>query len=310
MLVSFDDKYLEFWDHFQDLRKTLIASITAWGFFFLLMLLFCKPTVELFTQTLPKSEPHFEQLEKLRISNPNDYGIHHAFPSDPTVVFESEGIQKVTNRKFYIPPQGKLVVEVSKKPQLILLSPFEGIFTSVKVAFWSSLILSFPFWGFFLLRFLAPALHGKEINAAIPFFLMSSLALFGGVFFGYSIILPISNLTLETLNQSFGANYWTLSYFIDYSFMLLIGSTVAFELAFFFFTLIYFGIIESELLIRYRKQMIVAIFTLSAFITPPDIITQLFVAIPLWILYEIGIVFSKLKHRAKCEKKMLTLRKL
>ncbi len=168
------------------------------------------------------------------------------------------------------------------------------MWTSITAGF----ILGFPFiiWEFW--KFISPALYEKERKYAVLFIVTASVLFFIGVLFGYFMIAPLSVNFLANYNVSKEIfNDIDLDSYIS----LLRSSTVACGLLFELPIVIYFltkiGLVTPSSLRNYRKYTLVIVLILSAIITPPDIISQIIVAIPIMILYEISIFISVIVHK-------------
>lgn len=163
------------------------------------------------------------------------------------------------------------------------------------VVFIGGLILAFPyvFWEFW--KFIRPALTKKELNKTRGVVFWVSLLFFTGVLFGYLVISPytvnfFANFQLDENIE----NRWTISSYIDTMIPLILGSGLAFQLPLVIFFLAKVGIVTASYLKSVRKYAIIVIMIIAGIITPgPDIISQLTVALPLLILYEVSIVLSR-----------------
>jgi len=164
---------------------------------------------------------------------------------------------------------------------------------------WTSIvfgiILAFPYILYELWKFIRPALYEHEKKAGITFIVVSSL-LFGlGILFGYFIITPLSinffgnyNITDQITNQI------KLSSYLSMIRTTILANGIVFELPVIIFFLAKFGLITSDFLRENRKYAVILVLILAAFITPPDLISQIIVAIPLLILYEVSIYIAKM----------------
>ncbi len=166
--------------------------------------------------------------------------------------------------------------------------------TAMLVALIGAVIIGFPYilWEFW--RFLKPALYPKEKKSARGIVFFSSVLFAFGVLFGYYVINPLSVHFLI----GFDMGYETLDYFPMNSFMGIVASTtlaagVMFELPVLVFFLSKAGIVTPEGMKKYRKHSFVATLILAAIITPPDVVSQIIVAIPIVILYELSIFISR-----------------
>jgi sec-independent protein translocase protein TatC len=156
------------------------------------------------------------------------------------------------------------------------------------------LVLGFPFIFYQIWAFLKPGLKFKEKKMAKGIVFYVSLLFFLGISFGYLVVAPLSIQFFGSYQISGDIrNDFTIS-----SYMSTILSTVFYTGLFFLLPVIIYllskvGLITPEFLKKYRKHALVVILILSALITPPDVISQVIVSIPILILYEIGILVSK-----------------
>ncbi|WP_130734345.1 twin-arginine translocase subunit TatC [Flavobacterium sp. J27] len=163
------------------------------------------------------------------------------------------------------------------------------MWTSITVGF----IISFPFVLWEIWKFISPALYENEKKYASAFIIISSLLFFMGVLFGYYLIAPLSVQFFASYIVSPEINN---SIDIDSYISLMKTSTVASGLLFELPIIIYFltkiGLVTPQFLRKYRKYTLVIVLILSAIITPPDVLSQVIVSIPIMILYEISIFIS------------------
>jgi sec-independent protein translocase protein TatC len=178
---------------------------------------------------------------------------------------------------------------------LISLKPTQQLMNAI----WSSLILgiilSFPYLVWELWRFIAPGLTTKEVKSSKGFIFIASFLFFCGIAFSFYVIAPISihflyNYQISDLIQ----NNFTLDSHIGLVTNMLLGVSILFELPVLIYFLTKIGLVTPEFLRKYRKHALVVVLILAAIITPPDIASQVIVAIPILILYEISIKVSKI----------------
>lgn len=165
---------------------------------------------------------------------------------------------------------------------------------ALMMSFMGGLVLGFPFIFYQIWAFLKPGLKFQEKKMARGIVFYVSVLFFLGILFGYFVVAPLSIQFFGSYQISSEIrNDFTIS-----SYMSMILSTVFYSGLFFLLPVIIYlmtkiGLLSPGFLIKYRKHSIVAILILSAIITPPDIISQVIVSIPIFFLYEIGIVISK-----------------
>ncbi|MCF1715318.1 twin-arginine translocase subunit TatC [Flavihumibacter sp. RY-1] len=161
---------------------------------------------------------------------------------------------------------------------------------SFTIAFVGGFIIAFPyvFWEFW--KFIRPALTEKEIKKTGGMIFWVSLLFFTGVAFGYYLIAPytVNFFASYTLSPMI-ANTFTVADYIDNIVSLVVGAGVLFQLPLAVYFLAKIGLVTAQFLRTYRKFAVVVILILAAVITPPDVLSQLIVTVPLWFLYEISI---------------------
>jgi sec-independent protein translocase protein TatC len=165
------------------------------------------------------------------------------------------------------------------------------IWTSITAGF----VVAFPYVIYQFWKFISPGLYKSERKAARGFIFISSLLFFVGVSFGYFVITPLSINFLGTYSVSSEIfNDFDLSSYISLIRTSVIASGMIFELPIFVYFLTKIGLVTPSFLRKYRKISLVFVLILSAVITPPDIASQIIVAIPILVLYEVSIIISKI----------------
>ncbi|MCV6628328.1 MAG: twin-arginine translocase subunit TatC [Flavobacteriaceae bacterium] len=182
-----------------------------------------------------------------------------------------------------------------------------GLFSAhIWTSIWAGFILAFPYVLWELWKFISPGLHSKERKHSRGFIFIASLLFFIGVTFGYYVIAPLSIHFLGTYNVSSQiTNEIDISSYIATLRASVIACGLIFELPIIIYFLTKIGLVTPETLRKYRKISLVVVLILAAIITPPDVVSQIVVAIPILVLYEISIHISSavLKKEAKKMKK-------
>ena len=164
------------------------------------------------------------------------------------------------------------------------------IWTSITLGF----VMAFPYVIYQFWKFISPALYTHEKKSASGFISISSILFFIGVLFGYYVIAPLSIRFLGTYAVSSEVlNEFDLNSYTALVRASVLASGIIFELPILVYLLTKVGLITPEFMRKYRKISLVIVMLLSAMITPPDVASQIIVAIPVLILYELSIFISK-----------------
>ena len=175
------------------------------------------------------------------------------------------------------------------------------IWTSITLGF----VIAFPYVIYQFWKFISPGLYTYERKTASGFIGVSSLLFFMGVLFGYYVVTPLSVRFLGTYTVSSEVfNDFDLSSYTALIRASVLASGLIFELPILIYFLTKVGLVTPELMRKYRKISLVLVMFLSAVITPPDVASQIIVAFPVLILYELSIFISKrvIKNMAKKKK--------
>jgi len=187
--------------------------------------------------------------------------------------------------------------------ELIFTGLPEAFFTYLKVAFLSGLILASPVIIYQFWMFVAPGLYKKERSALIPIIVLSSLFLIGGSLFGYFIVFPMGfQFFLGFSNETIHARL-SIKEYLGLASKLLLAFGIVFELPIIITFLARLGIVSVDFLKKNRKYALLLFFIGAAILTPPDVVTQVMMALPLMVLYEISIIGARLFGRKKPEEK-------
>lgn len=194
------------------------------------------------------------------------------------------------------------VVKSYPEVELITLSPTEPLFILIKISLTVGLILASPIILFEIWRFVEPALYPNEKKLFIPLLLSSMFLFVLGGFFAYFAVLPMALKFLLGLgfSQLAATPYLSVNLYISFVLKMLIAFGIAFEMPIFLYMLQRAGVVTEKQLKKFRRYFIVIAFLVGALIAP-DVATQVLMAIPLLILYEVSILLGKLSRRGKKE---------
>jgi sec-independent protein translocase protein TatC len=160
-------------------------------------------------------------------------------------------------------------------------------------------VIALPFFLYQVWSFAWEALTDKERKYIIFFGPLSLLFFLGGGLFAYFVIVPIAIKFLLGFSSVYVVPMISITSYISFVGSFILSFAVVFELPLILVFLVKIGIATPEFLRQYRRHAIMAILIVSAILTPPDICSQLLMAVPLVVLYELGVVFSVLAYRKK-----------
>ena len=176
----------------------------------------------------------------------------------------------------------------------------EQFFTSLKVSFFLGLVVAFPYVFHQFWSFIKPGLYPVEQKAARGVVFVCSFLFLLGVFFGYFIIAPFAIRFLAGYSVGVDVvNSTSLSSYVGYLTMFTIPTGVIFELPIVIYFLAKVGLITPDFLRTYRRHAFVIILVLAAIITPPDVVTQFLIGVPVFVLYEISIFIAARMHKKR-----------
>ena len=193
------------------------------------------------------------------------------------------------------------------KLDFIYTAPMEFFFAKLKLALFAGLFVAFPFIAWQVYAFVAPGLYKNERNAFWPYLVIAPILFSAGAAFVYYIMLPmLARFTVGMeMTDSEVANITMLPRVADYLSLvmaLMLAFGISFQLPLILSLLGRIGVVSSEGLAKGRKFAIVGILGFSAVFTPPDAVSQILLALPVLLLYEIGILSVKLIEKKEAER--------
>ena len=289
-----------FWDHVKDLRSILVKSVIV----VVVALVVCLLFVEKIAAVLEYPITRMDLLDKPQATvsiivgtttlgpyqvNPKDFpGLETGKPRN--LVFRM-GVAKV---------DGKDVATLNLDPQapqpatgikLRNLDPAEGFMVAFNIALYASLVVSAPFWMYFIGGYILPALKKKERRFIFMWIGWGMFLFLSGVVLTYFFLLPLALRASVAYSNllGFDASEWQAADYISFTCKFLLGMGLGFQYPIVLLTLVKLKILSHKTLVHYRRHFIVLAFILGAFLTTPEVITQFAMAVPLCILYEVCI---------------------
>ncbi len=192
-----------------------------------------------------------------------------------------------------------LVKVMKPGDSLIFTGLPEAFFTYLKVAFLAALMLAAPIIIYQFWMFVAPGLYDREKRLMLPIVFLSSVFFIGGALFGYFIVFPwgfkfFLGFATETIRPM-----PSMKEYLGFSAKLLLAFGLVFELPLVLTFLARLGIVSVDFLKKNRKYALLLFFVGAALLTPPDVVTQIMMALPLMVLYEISILGARMFGKKK-----------
>ena len=214
----------------------------------------------------------------------------------PCAMFSDELFTYVATPLMERMPQGTSMIATS------VVAPFMA---PLKLALLCALFLAMPFVLYQTWAFVAPGLYRKEKRFAIPLLVSSIVLFYAGVAFAYFIVFPLM-FSFLTGTAPMGVQVMTdMSNYLDLVLLLFFAFGAAFEIPVATVLLAATGLVRVEAMTKNRGYVLLGIFIVSAFLTPPDALSQTFMAIPMYLLYEIGILMSRVLLKERLEEKRM-----
>jgi sec-independent protein translocase protein TatC len=301
-----------FWAHLDDLRTALIRSAIAIGVALVVCIFLANRIVEILEYPLR----HIDIFEKprptvsFRIGDTQlgPYAVSReqfaALPpgDSPHVVFQvgtaPMGQEQVATLKLLPEVPGSAS---SLNVQLHNYGPIEGFAVAFHVAIYGALVLSSPFWIFFMGSFILPALNLRERQSIFPWAAWSLVLFLFGVFSTYFLLLPVALRASVEYSDLLGFNgmEWRADDYIGFVTRFILGMGLGFQFPIVVLLLVKMGILTYKQLAHYRRHVCVVSFILGGLLTTPEVITQVAMAVPLYLLYEICIWIAWYWERKK-----------
>ena len=177
-------------------------------------------------------------------------------------------------------------------------SPF---LTPFKLTLVLSIFAAMPFILYQTWSFIAPGLYKREKKIAVPLFLSSVLLFYGGMAFAYHLVFPLIFIFFTSASPEGVMVMTDIRSYLDFVLKLFFAFGLSFEIPVAVVILSWVGLVNPAQLAKKRPYVFVLCFALGMLLTPPDIISQVLLAIPMWLLFELGIVLSKLIKPTKTE---------
>ena len=175
-------------------------------------------------------------------------------------------------------------------------SPF---LAPLKLTFFASLLISMPFFLNQIWKFIAPGMYKNEKSLSFLVMLSSLFLFYAGILFTYLLVLPLVFNFFTGVAPDGILIMTDISRYLDFVLSMMFAFSFAFEIPIFIFLLIWAGVTDSNSLRNKRPYVVIGCFAVGMLVTPPDVISQSLLAIPAWLLFELGIVMADLFVKKK-----------
>jgi sec-independent protein translocase protein TatC len=256
-----ETKLMSFLEHLGEFRKKIMVSLVATGIIFLV--------------TFHYSDRILEAL---------------MFPLRYNLDFS------VRKMYMYFAPEDKL-----HNTKLVFLSPAEGFWMNMKIAMVSAMLLALPVIFQQLWSFISPGLHRQEKKYVVPFVIIATFLFLAGSAFCFFIVLPFAMGFLLTYKVGdFMMPLLSVGQYVDFCLKFILAFGIVFEMPIFVIFATRMGLVTTETLAKNRRYAVIIAFIISAMLTPtPDAFNQTLMAVPMILLYEVGILASRILMRKK-----------
>lgn len=196
-----------------------------------------------------------------------------------------------------------LLKVMPKGAQMISTSVVAPLVTPFKLAFYVALVFAMPYVLYQVWAFVAPGLYKHEKRFALPLLVSSVLLFYAGIAFAYFVVFPLM-FAFFTATAPPGVQMMTdMTQYLDFVLVMFLAFGIAFEIPVAIVLLVWTGLVKLETLRRNRGYVLIAVFVQAAVITPPDVVSQTAMAVPMYALYEVGIVMAKILAKQKLEQR-------
>ena len=271
---------MPFLDHLEELRWRILKALAAIAVGAIICFTLSDPIVKILTR------PYEEAVLSLENNRSSD---------------AVRAMEMLVRKWFDLPSaEADLAAEQTELPparRLQALKPMTYFFISLQIAFIGGLILALPAVFYQGWRFIAPGLLPREKRLMVPIISLSVFCFSVGALIAYWIVLPLGLRFFLALEPPDMTSQWAVDEYIGFVLRLIMGFGIVFEMPVLTLFLAKAGVLTAARMRHIRRYAIVAIFILGAIFTPPDPVSQMLMALPLLLLYEISIWVCKVAQR-------------
>lgn len=194
-----------------------------------------------------------------------------------------------------------LLAQLPQGASLIATSVMAPFMTPFKLALLAAIFLAMPVILYQVWAFVAPGLYRHERRFALPLFVSSVILFYAGAAFAYFIVFPVAFAFFVGTTPAGVQMMTDMTQYMDFAVLMFFAFGIAFEIPIATVLLVRTGLVTREKLAANRGYVILGIFIVAAFLTPPDPVSQTMMALPMYLLYEVGVLMSRVLVRDKPE---------
>jgi len=188
---------------------------------------------------------------------------------------------------------GPLLKHMPAGTQMIAIEVASPFFTPFKLTLVVAFLAAIPYVLYQAWAFIAPGLYRHERRLMLPLLVASTLLFYGGIAFAYFVVFPLLFGFLTAAAPKGVTMMTDITRYLDFVLTLFVAFGAAFEVPIATILLVWSGVVDRKSLGEKRPYIIVAAFIVGAVLTPPDVVSQSLLAIPMWLLFELGLLFSR-----------------
>ena len=194
-----------------------------------------------------------------------------------------------------------LLNSLDEELKMIAVDPATPFIAKIKFALYLGLFAGIPYVLHQIWRFISPGLYLREKKFAIPLLSSSILLFYAGIAVAYFFVLPLVFKFFAFTTPDYVAYQPDMGYYVSFMLKVFLAFGIVFEVPIVIFLLVVTGLVQAKTLSKARPYIIVGCFVVGMFLTPPDVISQVFLALPAWILYEIGLLLARVVKKKRSE---------
>ena len=315
-----------FLEHMEDLRWVLIRCVAALGVAMVACLAGADNLVEMLAQPLGQAKDHLTEHRADELSEQGKDEIHvrltqeevFRIPVETNLLTEAYKLLDLTNNvtsfnlvpavengklQLLLQPNTNALTEKDKPaqagPELKSMGPLSGFMVALQMAFYGGIMASSPMILFFVGQFTFPALRNKEKKYLKRAVFIGTILFCCGASFCYFLLMQIALSTSAMFANwlNFGADLWRAEDYISFVCKFMLGMGIAFELPVLILLLVRIGVLDYKKLSKFRIYWVVINLVLASVLTPPDIVTQVLMALPMQLFYECSILIAWIWYR-------------